>query len=166
MAESNKERQPLTDSQRRKNELIAELARARSGISLHAGQVGYQTDFNRRIKTSLRSSFRLHFGRWLAGALVTGGFISLLPAREKKVYVNPISKVGKTKLAEQAAKPARGGFFISLIKSLIPIIKPILTAFITKQLATLVEGAKSTQKSAERTTEAAAETEQAAAQAA
>ena len=66
MAESNKERQPLTDPQRRKNELIAELARARSGMTLHAGQVGYQTDFNRRIKTSLRSSFRQHF-RAVAG---------------------------------------------------------------------------------------------------
>ena len=61
----------------------AELARARSGMSLHAGQVGYQTDFNRRIKTSFRSSFRQHFGSWLAGALVTGGFISMLPARER-----------------------------------------------------------------------------------
>ena len=99
MAESNKERQPLADAQRRKNELIAELARARSGMSLHAGQVGYQTEFNRRVKTSFRSSFRQHFGTWLAGALVTGGFISMLPAREKKVYVNPLSKDGQSKLA-------------------------------------------------------------------
>ncbi len=50
MAESNKERQPITDSQRRKNELIAELARSRSGMTLHAGQVGYQTDVSRRVK--------------------------------------------------------------------------------------------------------------------
>ena len=142
---------------------MADLARARSGMSLHAGQVGYQTDFNRRVKTSLKSSFREHLGAWLAGALVTGGFISMLPAREKKVYVNPLSKIGKNKVVEQAAKSARGGFFISLIKSLIPIFKPILTAYVTKQLATMVEGAKSTQKSAERTTEAAAQTEEAAA---
>ena len=135
-------------------------------MTLHAGQVGYQTDFNRRVKTSLRSSFRHHLGTWLAGALVTGGFISMLPARQKKVYINPLSKVGMDKVVKQGAQAARGGFFLSLIKSLVPIIKPILTAFITKQLATMVEGAKSTQKSAERTTEAAAKTEQEAAAAA
>lgn len=143
--------------------MIAELARARSGMTLHAGQVGYQADFNRRVKTSLRLSFRQYFGRWLAGALVTGGFISLLPARERKVYVNPLSKVGRTKAVEAAQKPARGGWFLSLIRALVPIVKPIITAFITKQLATMVEGAKSAQKTAERTTEAAAETQQAAA---
>ena len=128
-------------------------------MSLHAGQVGYQTDFNRRIKTSFRSSFRQHFGSWLAGALVTGGFISMLPARERKVYVNPLAKEGKAKLAAQKPPGAKGGFFLSLIKSLIPIVKPIITAFITKQLATMVEGAKGAQKAAERTTQAAAQTQ-------
>ena len=129
-------------------------------MSLHAGQAGYQTDFNRRLKTSFRSSFRDHFGRWLAGALVTGGFISMLPGREKKVFVNPLTKDGKEKLS---TPPKRGGFFLSLIRSLVPIIKPILTAFITKQLATMVEGAKGTQKEAERTAEAATRTQAAAA---
>ena len=153
MAESNKEHPATTDSQRRKNELIAELARARSGMTLHSGQVGYQTDVGRRVK----SSFRQHLGIWLSGALFTGGMISLLPAREEKVYVNPLSKDGKGKLAA-AAKPARGGFFLSLIKALTPIVKPILTAFITKQLAGLVGGAEAAQKSAERTSKDAERT--------
>ena len=153
MAESNKERPTLTDSQRRKNELIAELARARSGLALHSGQVSYQADVGRRVK----SSFRQHIGIWLSGALFTGGMISLLPAREKKVYVNPLSKEGKGKLAT-AAKPVRGGFFLSLIKALTPILKPILTAFITKQLASMVGGAEAAEKSAERTTKAAEQT--------
>ena len=142
---------------------MAELARARTGMALHAGQVSYQSEFNRRVSASLKTSVQGHLGAWLAGALVTGGFISLLPAREKKVYVNPLSKVGADKVVKQAAQAKRGGFLLSLIKSLVPIIKPIITAFITKQLATLVEGAKSTQKSAERTTEAAAQTQQEAA---
>jgi hypothetical protein len=159
MAQSDKgNHNPLTESQRRKNELIAELARARSGMTLHMGQVSYQVDVTRRVK----GSFRRHVGSWLAGALVTGGFISMLPAREKKVYVNPLSKVGREKLAKQG-KPA-GNFFISLIKALIPILKPILTAFITKQLANVVGGAKAAQHSAERTAETAKETTQAAAE--
>ena len=156
MAESNKERQPITDSQRRKNELIAELARSRSGMTLHAGQVGYQTDVSRRVK----SSFRNHIGAWLAGALVTGGFVSMLPARKKTVYVNPLTKAGKGKLAA-TAKPS-GGFFLSLIKSLVPIIKPILTAFIPKQLANVVGGAEQAQKEAKQTTQAAERTTEAA----
>lgn len=128
---------------------MAELARARSGMTLHGGQVSYQADVGRRVK----SSFRQHLGIWLSGALFTGGLISMLPAREKKIYVNPLAKGDKGKLAA-AAKP-RGGFFLSLVKALVPIIKPILTAFITKQLANVVGGAEATQKSAERTTEAA-----------
>ncbi len=51
MAESNKVHKPeITDAQRRKDELIAELARARSGITLHAGQVRYQADVGRRVE--------------------------------------------------------------------------------------------------------------------
>ncbi len=77
----------------------------------------------------------------------------MLPMRERKVYVNPLSKDGAGKLAA-AAKP-RGGFLISLIRALTPIIKPLLTAFITKKLASLVQGAEGAQKAAERTAEKA-----------
>ena len=125
-------------------------------MTLHAGQVGYQTDVSRRVK----SSFRNHIGAWLAGAVVTGGFISLLPARQKKVYVNPLTKAGKGKLAATAKPP--GGFFLSLLKSLIPIIKPLLTAFVTKQLANVVGGAEKAQKEAKQTTQAAEQTTEAA----
>ena len=132
---------------------MAELARARSGMSLHGGQVAYQADVGRRARATLSSSFRHHIGAWMAGALVAGGAVSLLPMRERKVYVNPLSKDGKGKLAA-AGKP-RGGFLISLLKALTPIIKPLLTAFITKKLANLVEGAEGAQKVAERTAEKA-----------
>ena len=109
----------------------------------------------------MKTSFRHHIGVWLGGALVTGGFISMLPAREKKVYVNPLSKTGKDKLVTPAKKS--GGFFLSLIKALVPIIKPILTAFITKQLANVVGSAEHTQKSAEHTQKSAERTTEAAA---
>ena len=125
-------------------------------MSLHGGQVAYQSDIGRRAKTTLKSSFRHHIGAWMAGALVAGGAVSMLPMRERKVYVNPLTKDGKGKLAT-GGKPQRGGFLISLLKALVPIIKPILTAFITKQLASLVQGAEATQKTAERTTEEAAD---------
>ena len=139
---------------------MAELARARSGMSLHGGQLAYQADIGRRARATLWSSFRQHIGAWLAGALVAGGAVSLLPMRERKVYVNPLSKDGQGKLAA-TGKP-RGGFLLALLKALTPIIKPLLTAFITKKLANLVEGAEGAQKAAERTTE---EADQATAQA-
>ena len=138
--------------------MIAELARARSGISLHSGQVSYQADVSRRLKTS----FRGHVGSWMTGALLTGGLISLLPARQKKVYINPLAKNSKGKV-ELNTKPPQN-FLISLVKALVPIFKPMLTAFITKQLANVVGGAKEAQHTAERTTETAERTtEQAAA---
>ena len=124
-------------------------------MTLHGGQVSYQADVGRRVK----SSFRQHIGIWLSGALFTGGMISLLPAREKKVFVNPLSKGGKDKLAT-AGKPAKGGFFLSLIKALVPIIRPIATAFITKQLASLVGNAEAAQKSSEKAAKDAERTSQ------
>ena len=76
-------------------------------MTLHGGQVSYQTDVGRRVKSSLRQ----HIGRiWLSGALFTGGMISLLPARERKVYVNPLTKDGKGKLAA-VGKPAKWRIF-------------------------------------------------------
>ena len=101
----------------------------------------------------MTESFRHHLGAWLAGALVAGGAVSLLPMRERKVYVNPLTKDGKSKLAASAKPP--GGFFLSLIRALTPIIKPLLTAFITKKLASLLEGAEGAQKAAERTADKA-----------
>ena len=135
MAESNKVHKPeITDAQRRKDELIAELARARSGMALHAGQVEYQSDVSRRVKGSIRD----HVGVWLTGALVTGGAISLLPRREKKIYVNPLSKVGKSKIRD-VENPKKPGFWMMLVGLLMPIIKPIATRFLTKQLSSYLE---------------------------
>ena len=135
MAESNKVHKPeITDAQRRKDELIAELARARSGIALHAGQVKYQSDVGRRVKTS----FRDHVGIWLTSALVTGGAISMLPMRERKVYVNPLSKVGKSKVKD-VENPKKPGFWMMLLGLLMPIIKPIATRLLTKHLSSYLE---------------------------
>ena len=138
MAESNKAPK-ITDAQRRKNELIAELARSRSGMTLHAGQVKYQSDVPRRLK----SSFRDHVGVWLTGALVTGGAISLLPARERKVYVNPLSKSGRAKAkppTSDVENPKKASFWMTLLGLLMPIIKPIATRLLTKHLSTYLEG--------------------------
>ena len=155
MAESNKAPK-ITDAQRRKDELIAELARSRSGMTLHAGQVKYQSDVPRRLK----SSFRDHVGVWLTGALVTGGAISLLPAREKKVYVNPLSKTGrakaKTKIITEVENPKKAGFWVTLLGLLMPIIKPIATRLLTKHLSTYLEGPGVTAKTDSGTPDTAA----------
>ena len=118
-------------------------------MALHGGQIRYQADVNRRLKSSLKENV----GRWMAGALVTGGMISLLPRRERKVYINPLSKDGKSKLA--APRKGGSGFWGSFFKALVPLFKPILTAFITKQLANIVGSAREAEHSAEKTTKAA-----------
>lgn len=142
MAESNKvHKSEITESERRKNELIAELARSRSGITLHVGQMKYQADVGRRIK----SSFRHHVGAWLTGALVTGGAISMLPMREKKVYINPLSRGGKAKVKD-IENPKKPGFWMMLLGLLMPIIKPIATRFLTKQLSGYLEPASGSSK--------------------
>ena len=125
-------------------------------MALHGGQVRYQADVSRRLKSSVKD----HVGQWIAGALVTGGVISLLPVRQRKVYINPLSNSGRAKAAA-IQKPA-GGFWASFFKALIPLFKPLLTAFVTKQLANIVGGAKEAEYAAERTANAAEKTTRAA----
>lgn len=86
----------------------------------------------------------------------------MLPARQKKVYINPLSKNAKGKV-ELNAKPPQSAF-VSVVKALAPIVKPALTAFVTKQLASVAGGAKEAQKSAERSTAAAQDTAESAEQ--
>ncbi len=139
----------ITDARRRKDELIASLARARTGMALHAGQISYQADVGRRVK----SSFRDHLGRWIAGAFVTGGFVSLLQARTKKVYVSAAE--GEAGIAP---RKGRGGFWRWLFAAAVRLARPILTAFITRQLSSIIGGAKDAQVAAEHTARAAERT--------
>lgn len=117
-------------------------------MSLHVGNARYQAEFGRRLSGSFRESFGRHVLPWLTGALFTGGLVSLLPARRKTVYVNPLSKVGRGKVSVSATASAneggagKGGFFMTLIRALTPLLKPIVTAFLTKQLANVVGGLK------------------------
>ena len=106
-------------------------------MALHAGQVKYQADVGRRLKVS----FRDHVGVWLTGALVTGGAVSLLPRREKKVYINPLSKSGRGRLkeVEKAESPKKPGFWLTLLGILMPIIKPIATRLLTKHLSSYLQ---------------------------
>jgi hypothetical protein len=149
MAQPKEHSHPGDNAQSRKDELIANLARARSGMSLHGGQVRYQADVNRRVKASLQDNV----GRWIAGAFLTGGVLSFLPARERKVFINPLSKTERAKAA--APQQTGGGFWASFFKALVPLLKPLLTAFVTKQLVHVVGEAKDAQKSAENTTKVA-----------
>ena len=120
-------------------------------MALHAGQVKYQADVGRRVKVS----FREHVGMWLTGALVTGGAISLLPRREKKVYVNPLSKVGKAKVRD-VENPKKPGFWMMLLGLLMPIIKPIATRFLTKQLSSYLEAPAGSSKASSENPDVAA----------
>ncbi len=125
-------------------------------MALHGGQVRYQADVSRRLKSSVKD----HVGQWIAGALVTGGVISLLPVRQRKVYINPLSKEGRAKA--EVTQKSGGGFWASFFRALIPLFKPLLTAFVTKQLANIVGGAKEAEQAAERTVNTAEKTTRAA----
>ena len=65
----------------------------------------------------------------------------MLPRREKKVYVNPLAKSGKSRLkeVENAESPRKPGFWLTLLGLLMPIIKPIATRLLTKHLSSYLE---------------------------
>ncbi len=54
------------------------------------------------------------------------------------MYVNPLSKAGKAKVKD-VENPKKPGFWMMLLGLLMPIIKPIATRFLTKQLSGYLE---------------------------
>ena len=69
----------------------------------------------------------------------------MLPMREKKVYINPLSKSGKAKVKD-IENPKKPGFWMMLLGLLMPIIKPIATRFLTRQLSGYLEPASGSAK--------------------
>ncbi len=69
----------------------------------------------------------------------------MLPMREKKVYINPLSRGGKAKVKD-IENPKKPGFWMMLLGLLMPIIKPIATRFLTKQLSGYLEPASGSSK--------------------
>ncbi len=64
------------------------------------------------------------------------------------MYINPLSKNAKGKV-ENPPQPQQP-YSISLIKAMVPIFKPMAAAFVTKQIETMMGGAKGASSSGDQ----------------
>jgi hypothetical protein len=112
----------MADPQDERKRIAAELARMRVELSDQSLLVRRDLDVGRRMSESLRK----HSWGWMSVAAIFGWLLSRLPARKKKIYVaaNSDKKVSY-----------REGFIVQVWKGIWSIAKPIVVAYVTKQIA-------------------------------
>lgn len=112
----------MADPQDERKRIAAELARMRVELSDQSLLVRRDLDVGRRMSESLRK----HSWGWMSVAAIFGWLLSRLPARKKKIYVaaNSDKKVSYHE-----------GFIAQVWKGIWSIAKPIVVAYVTKQIA-------------------------------
>ena len=112
----------MADPQDERKRIAAELARMRVELSNQSLLVRRDLDVGRRMSESLRK----HSWGWMSVAAIFGWLLSRLPARKKKIYVaaNSDKKVSYHE-----------GFMVQVWKGIWSIAKPIVVAYVTKQIA-------------------------------
>jgi hypothetical protein len=106
------------------DELKVEMARSRDRVARDLRALRHELDFPRKI----RRSFQRQTGAWITAAVVIGTLLVVLPARRKKVYIEPKSKRGsKNKIVE-------AGFALGALKFAATLLRPIVVAFVTKKI--------------------------------
>jgi hypothetical protein len=111
--------------------LSEEIARSRSAVSRDVMGLRYELDFPRKLKRSFKSETML----WISAAIAVGVIIAVLPARTKKVEVEPrTGKKGSQKRLLEA------GFVLGALKIAASFLRPVIVDLVRSRLAGL--GAK------------------------
>jgi len=113
----------MADSQDERKQIAAEIARRRVELSDQSLLLRRDLDIGRRMSDSLRK----HSWGWMSVAAMFGWLLSRLPARKKKIYVhtgNPEKWRGQ-----------KEGLMVQIWKGLWSIAKPLVVAYVTKQIA-------------------------------
>ena len=115
-----------------KAQLIAELDRARSRLSINAGALRHDLDFSARAK----SAFKRMPLPWLGGAAFLGLLVAKLPRRAKKVVI--VAK-GKGEAVENVGKL---GLALGALKIALDFARPVLTAWAKKRVVEYASGTR------------------------
>jgi hypothetical protein len=111
--------------------LNEEIARSRELVSRDMTGLRYELDFPRKLRRSFKSETML----WITAAVAVGVLISMLPARTKKVYVEP----GKGEKSKKRLLEA--GFVLGALKIAAGMLRPVIVDFVRSRLTGF--GAKS-----------------------
>lgn len=117
-----------------KNELTAELDRARAKLSRNMAEFRRDIDVPAHLNKAVRQNKTL----WLSGAAALGLLITKLPARKQKVYVD-------SRTSKKVREAEKAGLALALAKLAFSAAKPVLMSLATKKLAQAAK-AKSTER--------------------
>jgi hypothetical protein len=117
-------------------ELKAQIAHSRALVSRDLRGLRYELDFPHKI----RKSFQRQTVFWLAGAAAIGLLLTRLPARAKKVYVEPrIGGKSKHRLLE-------AGFVLGALKIAATLFRPVIVDLVRKRLGGFAAKSSSSRK--------------------
>lgn len=127
--------QPQRDEDR-KSRLIAELERSRTGLAHGLHGVRGSLDVGAHLRRSVLRQKTL----WFSGAAMTGWLLTRLPRLpfRKKKESKADGGAGMHLLARWLPKPkesARGGWLLATLGLAGTLLKPALTAFLSRKLA-------------------------------
>ena len=108
-------------------ELKAEIARSRDRLARDLRVFRGEIDIPRKIKRS----FQQQTAAWITAAVVVGALIIVLPARRRRIYVEP--KLPKSRRNSQG-KLIEAGFALGALKFAVSILRPVLVSFIAKKV--------------------------------
>ncbi len=116
----------------RKSQLIAELARSRAGMSQQARRLEHDLDVPARLKESVVRQK----GIWLTGAAALGWLLAGWPRRKPKALGSPSKAEARHAAAHATTENRRrGGWLLALLSVVGTMIRPAVTAFVSRRLS-------------------------------
>ena len=120
MAKESRRQQPP-------HELRADIARSRDRFAKDLRVFRREVDIPRKIKRS----FQRQTAVWITAAVVVGALLIVLPARRKKISIEP--KVPKTGKGSKN-KVVEAGFLLGVLKFAATVLKPVVASYVTKKM--------------------------------
>jgi hypothetical protein len=122
------------------HELRQEAAHSRDRLARDLSGVRYELDFPLKF----RKSFQRQTAVWIGAAIVIGVVFAVIPARTKKIRVKATAK----SRGEREKEGILGaGLALGALKLLATMLKPTITAFVTKKMTGYAAGAGARRRS-------------------
>ena len=119
------------------HELRQQAAHSRDRLARDLGGLRYELDFPLKF----RKSFQRQTVLWISAAIVVGVIFAVMPAREKKVYVNRKGKSdGKRKGEEQKKGLIGAGLAMGALRLAATMLKPALMKYATDRMGSYASG--------------------------
>src|SRR5947209_14178579 len=115
------------------HELRQEAAHSRDRLGRDLGGLRYELDFPLKF----RKSFQRQTVVWIGAAIAIGVVFAVMPARTKKVRIKAKTK---SRGEEQKEGILGAGLALGAVKLLATMLKPTITAYVTKKMGGYAAG--------------------------